>query len=112
MKNVKKQRQVDSTFESIDHLADLFRLLGDPTRLRIVLVCLSKPTKVNDIAQQLGLSQPLVSHHLRLLRAARILRAERDGQQMYYSALDEHIRCVIDDMVEHVAEELDIEESD
>jgi DNA-binding transcriptional ArsR family regulator len=88
-------------------LADLFRLLGDPTRLRIVLTCLDAPTAVGEIAERLELSPSLVSHHLRLLRAARVVRAERHGKQVFYSAADEHIRCVVVDMLEHVAEPQD-----
>ena len=64
---------------SDDHavaLADLFRLLGDPSRLRIVVSCLRKPLAVSDIADRLGLSVSLVSHHLRLLKGARLVRAE------------------------------------
>ena len=53
---------------AVDELADLFHLLGDPTRLRIVLACLAQPTAVGDIAGALNLSSSLVSHHLRLLR--------------------------------------------
>ena len=86
------------------HLADLFRLMGDPTRLRIILTCLREPVSVGDIAARLDLSQSLVSHHLRLLRAARVLRAERRGKHMFYSALDDHIECVINDMLAHVKE--------
>ena len=98
--------------DTIVQLADLFRLMGDPTRLRIILVCLDNPISVGDIATRLSLSPSLVSHHLRLLKAARVLRAERRGKQIFYSAKDEHIRCVIDDMVAHVGEPLDIEEAD
>ena len=67
----------------IAQLADLFRIMGDPTRLRIILTCLADPTNVGEIATQLNLSPSLVSHHLRLLRAARVLRAERRGKQMF-----------------------------
>ena len=88
-------------------LADMFRLMGDGSRLRIILTCLDEPICVSDIAERLDLSPSLVSHHLRLLRAARILRAERHGKQIYYSAADEHIRCVIADMVAHVGEPVD-----
>ncbi len=98
--------------DTIVQLADLFRLMGDPTRLRIILTCLGNPIKVGDIAEHLGLSSSLVSHHLRLLKAARVLRSERRGKQIFYSALDDHIRCVIDDMVVHIGEPLDIEEGD
>ncbi|HNP35425.1 MAG TPA: metalloregulator ArsR/SmtB family transcription factor [Woeseiaceae bacterium] len=95
--------------DTVVQLADLFRLMGDPTRLRIILICLTEPISVGDIAERLTLSPSLVSHHLRLLKAARVLRGERRGKQIFYSALDDHIRCVIDDMVAHVGEPLDIE---
>ncbi len=89
---------------SVAELADLFRLLGDATRLRIVLACLDLPIAVNDIAGKLDLSNSLVSHHLRLLRAARIVKADRQGKQVFYSAADQHISGVLADMLEHIAE--------
>ncbi len=85
-------------------LAEMFRLMGDPTRLRIILACLSGTTPVGSIASNLGLSISLVSHHLRLLRAARVLRGHRRGKQIFYAAADEHISRVIADMLEHVVE--------
>lgn len=85
-------------------LADLFRLLGDGTRLRIVVACLGAPLSVSDIAGRLGLSVSLVSHHLRLLRGARLVRAERRGKQVFYGADDEHVRRMVEDMITHVAE--------
>ncbi|MDM5180388.1 metalloregulator ArsR/SmtB family transcription factor [Massilia sp. DJPM01] len=89
---------------SIAQLADLFHLLGDPTRLRIVLSCLAGPIAVGDIAATLQLSSSLVSHHLRLLRAARIVKAERQGKQVFYSTADAHISGVLTDMLDHIAE--------
>ena len=88
----------------VAQLADLFHLLGDPTRLRIVLSCLAAPIAVGDIASGLQLSSSLVSHHLRLLRAARIVKAERQGKQVFYSAADAHISGVLADLLEHIAE--------
>jgi DNA-binding transcriptional ArsR family regulator len=88
----------------VDELADLFHLLGDPTRLRIVLACLARPTSVGDIAGTLQLSSSLVSHHLRLLRAARIVKAERQGKQVFYTAADAHISGLLANMFEHLAE--------
>lgn len=85
-------------------LADLFRLLGDPTRLRIVLTCAQTPVAVGAIAETLGLSASLVSHHLRLLRAARVVRADRQGKQVFYMAADSHISDMLSEMLEHVAE--------
>ena len=90
--------------EKTAELAEVFRLMGDPSRLRIVLTCLHGPVSVNDVADSLGLSQSLVSHHLRLLRAARLLKAERRGKQVFYCAADDHMRDVLADMVEHVSE--------
>jgi DNA-binding transcriptional ArsR family regulator len=89
---------------AIAQLADLFHLLGDPTRLRIVLACVATPIAVSDIAAALQLSSSLVSHHLRLLRAARIVKSERQGKQVFYSAADKHISGVLADMLEHIAE--------
>jgi DNA-binding transcriptional ArsR family regulator len=89
---------------SIAQLADLFHLLGDPTRLRIVLACVAAPVAVGEIASSLQLSSSLVSHHLRLLRAARIVRSDRQGKQVFYTASDAHISGVLHDMLEHISE--------
>jgi DNA-binding transcriptional ArsR family regulator len=93
-----------TTDDAVNQLADLFHLLGEPTRLRIVLACLPAPIAVGDMAAALDLSSSLVSHHLRLLRAARIVKAERQGKQVFYSAADAHITGVLADMLEHIAE--------
>ena len=90
--------------DQIHELADMFRLMGDHSRLRIVLECLEGPAAVGDIAGRLGLSPSLVSHHLRLLRAARIVRGERAGKQVYYAAADAHISGVLRDMIDHLVE--------
>jgi DNA-binding transcriptional ArsR family regulator len=62
------------------------------------------PIAVSEIASTLELSSSLVSHHLRLLRAARIVKSERQGKQVFYSAADAHISGVLNDMLEHIAE--------
>jgi ArsR family transcriptional regulator, lead/cadmium/zinc/bismuth-responsive transcriptional repressor len=92
------------TNDEIVELAEMFRLLGEPSRLRIVLACLDQPANVGAMAERLGLSDSLVSHHLRLLRAARLLKAERHGKQVFYVVADDHVRTVVSDMVAHVAE--------
>ena len=95
----------EAAFEpELGQLAELFRLLGDPTRLRIVLACLQGPIAVGGIAQALGLAPTLVSHHLRLLRTARLLRHQRAGRQVLYAAADRHVSDMLQDMLEHVAE--------
>src|SRR5258708_34217244 len=85
-------------------VADLFRLLGDPTRLRIVVSCLRTPLAVSDIAERLGLSVSLVSHHLRLLKGARLVRADPQGKQVHYGAADAHVRRMVEDMVTQIRE--------
>ena len=85
-------------------LAEMFRLMGDSSRLRILLRCLAGPAAVGDIAAGLELSPSLVSHHLRLLRSGRILKATRQGRHVYYAAADDHISRVVADMVAHVGE--------
>jgi ArsR family transcriptional regulator len=70
--------------DQIYELAEMFRLMSDPSRLSIVLSCLAERVSVGEMAQRLRLSPSLVSHHLRLLRAARLLQAERQGRQVFY----------------------------
>lgn len=86
-------------------IAETYRLLGDPTRLRVLLACLSQPIAVGDIARAVGASQSLVSHHLRLLRAARLVRGTRRNKQVFYEAADDHIARMLADMIDHVMEE-------
>lgn len=112
MKARTKSELSSSAEDTVVQLADLFRIMGDPTRLRIILSCMDGPISVGDIAVHLTLSPSLVSHHLRLLKAARVVRAERRGKQIFYSEADAHIRCVIDDMVTHMGEALDGDEVD
>ena len=91
--------------DQVVELAEMFRLMSDPTRLKINLACLDAPAAVGEMAERLGLSASLVSHHLRLLRAARLLQAERRGRQVFYVVGDEHIRSMLADMVDHISEE-------
>ena len=102
---VRRHKKIDD--DRAPELADLFRLLGDPSRLRIVIACRDTPVAVGAIAEGLGLSLSLVSHHLRLLRAARLVRGLREGKQVFYQVADHHVRGMITDMLEHIAEEAD-----
>ena len=89
-------------------LSEIFHLLGDASRLKIVYGCLEAPISAGVLAESLGLSPSLVSHHLRLLKAARILISDRRGRQIFYSAADDHVRDMIRDMVTHINEERDM----
>jgi len=86
-------------------LAETFRLLGDPSRLKIILCCLAGSCSVGEIAERLDLSQPLVSHHLRLLRGARLVKGVRRAKHIFYEIADHHVHQVLLDMAHHIAEE-------
>ncbi|TNC09445.1 helix-turn-helix transcriptional regulator [Methylobacterium terricola] len=90
--------------EQVADVAEVFRLLGEPNRLRIVLACLETERTVGELGETLALSQSLTSHHLRLLRTARILRAVRHGRHVAYAVDDDHVRDVLRNMVAHLTE--------
>lgn len=92
------------TEAQVTDVAEVFRLLGEPNRLRIVLACLDEARGVGEIGEALGLTQSLTSHHLRLLRTARIMRATRRGRQVAYTVDDDHVRDVLRNMVAHFVE--------
>jgi DNA-binding transcriptional ArsR family regulator len=88
----------------IHQLADMFRLLGDPSRLRLVVALCGGPLPAMAAAEAAGLSPQLASHHLRLLKGARLVRGIRHGRQIYYDVADGHVRHMLADMAAHVAE--------
>lgn len=88
----------------IHQLAEMFRLLGDPSRLRLVVTLCTGPLPATAAAVAAGLSPQLASHHLRLLKAARLVRGIRRGRQIYYDVADNHVRHMLADMAAHVAE--------
>ncbi|WP_174297535.1 ArsR/SmtB family transcription factor [Sphingomonas bacterium] len=92
------------TSDQSSELAELFRLLGEPNRLRLVVACLGGPRTVGELTEQVGVSQSLVSHHLRLLRAARLLRQKRQGKNVLYDLPDCHVSAMLTNMMEHVVE--------
>ena len=91
--------------QELNFLAETFRLLGDPSRLKILLHCEDGPKSVTDISEALELSQSLVSHHLRLLRGARLVTRVRHSKQMFYEVTDRHVGDVLLDMLSHAREE-------
>jgi ArsR family transcriptional regulator len=84
------------------HLADLFSALSDPTRLRIISVLLDGEMNVGEIAAQLGMTESAVSHQLRGLRQMRLVRARKNGRQVYYALDDDHVAKLYRMGLEHV----------
>ncbi len=83
-------------------LAEIFSALGDPSRLRILAALAQQPLNVGDLCQAVGLSQPAVSHHLRLLRVQRIVQAEKTGKYVVYRLADDHIHDLLERGMAHV----------
>ena len=89
--------------ESLLKLAELFKILGDPTRLKIVELLLENEMCVNHIAETMEMGQSAISHQLRVLRQARLVTYRKDGKTAYYSLNDDHVECLVRMGMEHVA---------
>ena len=90
--------------EVLYDLAELFRVFGDTTRIKVLYALFESELCVNDIAQVVGISQSAVSHQLRLLKANKLVKFRRDGKTVYYSLDDDHVRSMIALGMEHVEE--------
>jgi len=97
-----KDRLPDEAY--IDDLADLFKLFGDGTRLRILWALSESELCVCDLCALLQMKQPAVSHQLKNLKQARIVKSRRDGKVIYYSLDDEHMRRLLNLGMEHIQE--------
>jgi ArsR family transcriptional regulator len=90
------------TDEVIQTMAESFKALADPTRLRILALLSEGERSVGDLAGQLDVSQSAVSHQLRLLRGLDIVRYRKDGREVYYDLADDHVRDVLGRTLEHI----------
>lgn len=89
---------------TVEALAETFRVLGDPTRVRILDALSAGELCVCDIAAMVGISESAVSHQLRLLRGMRLVRPRRSGRQVYYAVDDQHILELLGQGLKHVEE--------
>ena len=85
-------------------LAELFKVFGDTTRIRILYVLFESELCVCDIAELLDMSQSAISHQLRVLKQARLVRSRREGKTVFYFLADDHVRTIIGQGMEHVEE--------
>lgn len=90
--------------EILYDLAELFKVFGDSTRIKILYSMFEQELCVNDIARLLNLSQSSVSHQLRILKTSKLVKFRREGKSIYYSLDDEHVRSIISMGMEHVEE--------
>jgi len=88
--------------QTVARLAETFKALSDPTRLRLIAALREAEVCVGDLARALGLEQSAVSHQLRLLRALQIVRARKVGRHVYYALDDDHVRGLFAQGIDHV----------
>jgi len=101
--NVKKTIQSFPKQDTIVGIAEIFKALSDPSRLKIVFTLLSREHCVCDIAVVCGQSESAISHQLRILRTLKIVKNRRDGKIVYYSLDDDHVKSLIQMSLEHIS---------
>lgn len=89
---------------SLSKVADLFKVFGDYTRIRIICVLFSHEMCVCDIAKLLSMNQSAISHQLRVLKQADLVKCRRDGKSIFYSLSDDHVKTIFDCALSHVEE--------
>ena len=91
--------------EELNDLADLFKVFGDYTRIRILFVLFEAEVCVCDLAQALNMTQSAISHQLKILKQNRLVKSRREGKSIFYSLADEHVRTIIGKGREHIEED-------
>ena len=91
--------------ETLYDVAELFKVFGDSTRIKILFVLFEQEMCVCDLAESLSMTDSAVSHQLKILKQAHLVKARRDGKQMFYSLADDHVRTIIAQGMDHVEED-------
>lgn len=86
-------------------LAELFKVFGDSTRIRILYVLFEAEVCVCDLAQVLNMTQSAISHQLRILKNSKLVKFRREGKSVFYSLADDHVRTIIAQGKEHIEED-------
>jgi ArsR family transcriptional regulator len=90
--------------EQLCDLAELFKIFGDSTRIRILSVLLEAEVCVCDLAAALNMTQSAISHQLRILKQSKLIKSRREGKSIFYSLADQHVSAIISQGLEHLAE--------
>lgn len=96
--------KMEATEEEMFDLADLFKIFGDSTRIKIIYLIYNNQLCVNDIAQSLDMTHSAVSHQLKNLKNFRLVKSEKQGKEVYYTLDDEHIEKIFKLSLEHIKE--------
>lgn len=106
-KNIDKVAKLSETMpvpEEAYDVAELFKVLGDQTRVRILFTLIKDEMCVCDIAELLEMTQSAISHQLRVLKQARLVKYRREGKTVFYSVSDEHVSTILSMGIEHISE--------
>ena len=90
--------------EMLSKLSELYKMIADRTRIRILYVLLSHECCVSEISHELDMTQSAISHQLSTLKASKLVKSRRDGKTIYYSLDDEHVEMILSMGVEHIRE--------
>src|SRR5262249_51339834 len=94
-------KSLEANDERVNDLAEIFKMLGDPTRLRILSALVGGERCVHELCARLQMSQPAISHQLRILRAARLVRPRRAGREIFYTLDDAHVTVLLEEGLKH-----------
>ena len=101
---VESIRELMPREELLYDLAELYKVFGDSTRIRILYALFESEMCVCDIAELLGMTVSAISHQLRVLKNAELVKSRRDGKTVFYSLADDHVRLIINQGMEHICE--------
>lgn len=102
-----KYRAFEESTDLMDLLSSIFKVLGDPTRLKIIYLLSQSPLCVNDIVELIGMSQSSISHQLSLLKRKKLIKSEKDGRRNIYSLDDDHVLSLFYEGYNHASHRLD-----
>lgn len=102
---VDKMNEIMPDETELYDLAELFKVFGDSTRIRILFVLFNAEVCVCDIAETLGMTQSAISHQLRILKQSKLVKSRREGKSIFYSLADEHVKTIIAQGREHIEED-------
>ena len=96
--------QLSPNAELLDDLAELYKIFGDSTRIKILYTLFTEERGVGDIARLLGMTMSAISHQLRILKQARLVNPRREGKMVYYALADDHVRTIFAQGLDHILE--------
>ena len=103
-KIIKIKEAILRSNDVLEELAELYKVFGDSTRVKILTALTQSEMCVSEISEFLSITQSAVSHQLRILKSSNLVKTRRDGKNIYYSLTDNHVRTIIDCGMEHITE--------